>query len=77
MLHVALQDLIPFFHLVPKAIIAAAMHKLVHLIYGVLKTRQPFDANSAKKATGVIEATVLVSMPAKTVVLALDFQGGI
>ena len=28
-----------------KAIIAAAMHKLTHLICGVLKTRQPFVAN--------------------------------
>ena len=35
----------------PKAIIAAAMHKLVHLIYGLLKTRKPFDVNWAKAAT--------------------------
>jgi transposase len=30
-----------------KAIIGAAMHKLAHLIYGVLKTRQPFRADWA------------------------------
>jgi len=61
----------------PKAIIAAAMHKLTHLIYGVLKTRQPFDANWAKKATEVIEVTMSVVMPAKNDALALDFQDGI
>ena len=35
--------------MVPKAIIAAAMHELMHLIYQVFKTRQPFDANGLKK----------------------------
>lgn len=30
------------------AIVGAAMRKLVHLIYGVLKSGQPFDANYAK-----------------------------
>ena len=61
----------------PKAIISAAMHKLIHLIYGVLKTRQPFDANWAKKATEVIETAVAATMPVKINALALDFQDGI
>jgi transposase len=30
------------------AIVGAAMRKLVHLIYGVMKSGQPFDANYAK-----------------------------
>ena len=30
------------------SIVGAAMRKLVHLIYGVLKSGQPFDANYAK-----------------------------
>ena len=63
--------------MVPKAIISAAMHKLVHLIYGVLKTRQPFDANWAKKVTEVIETAVSVVVPVKIDALALDFQDGI
>ena len=63
--------------MVPKAIIFAAMHKLVHLIYGVLKTRQPFDANWAKKATEVIETAVSVAVPVKINALTLDFQDGI
>jgi cytochrome c556 len=46
--------------MVPQGIITAEMHKLVHLIYGMLKTRQPFDANWAKKATAVIETAVSV-----------------
>ena len=29
-------------------IVGAAMRKLVHLIYGVLKSGQPFNANYAK-----------------------------
>ena len=28
----------------PKAVISASMHKLVHLIYGILKSGKPFDA---------------------------------
>ena len=63
--------------MVPKAIISAAMHKLIHLIYGVLKTRQPFDANWAKKATEVIETAVAATIPMKINALALDFQDGI
>ena len=58
----------------PKAIIAAAMHKLVHLIYGVLKTRKPFDVNWAKAALKMI---ALIAQPPKNSVLALDFQDGI
>jgi hypothetical protein len=50
---------------------------LVHLIYGVLKARQPFDANWAKKATEVIETAVSVVVPVKINMLALDFQDGI
>ena len=61
----------------PKAIIAAAMHKLIHLIYGVLKTRQPFDMHWARKTTEVIKTAALVAIPAKIPVLALDFQDGI
>ncbi len=30
--------------LAPKAVISASMHKLVHLIYGILKSGKPFDA---------------------------------
>ena len=63
--------------MVPKAIIAAAMHKLTHLIYGVLKTRQPFVANWAKKADEVMQVTMSVVMPAKFDAPALDFQDGI
>ena len=53
------------------------MHKLIHLIYGVLKTHQPFDANWAKKATEKIETAVAATMPVKINALALDFQDGI
>ena len=63
--------------MMPKAIIAAAMHKLMHLIFGVLKTRQPFNVNWAKKATEVIEPTISIAVPANTNALALDFQDGI
>jgi len=28
-----------------RAVIGAVMHKLTHLIYGVIKTGKPFDAN--------------------------------
>lgn len=31
--------------LAPKAVIAASMHKLVHLIYGILKSGTPFNPN--------------------------------
>ena len=63
--------------MVPKAIIAAAMHKLTHLIYGVLKTRQPFDANWDKKATEVIKIAVAVVVLMKIKAPTLDFQDGI
>lgn len=33
--------------LAPKAVIGAVMRKLAHLIYGVIKSDKPFDANSA------------------------------
>ena len=33
--------------LAPKAVVGAAMRKLAHLIYGVVKSRKPFDANFA------------------------------
>ena len=56
--------------MVPKAIIAAEMHKQTHLIYGVLKTRQPFDANWAKVAVAVV-------VPLKIAAATLDFQDGI
>ena len=56
-----------------KAITAAAMHKLVHLIYGVLKTRKPFDVNGAKAA---LDTVALVAQPPRHSVLALDFQDG-
>ena len=31
--------------LAPKAVVGAVMRKLAHLIYGVVKSGQPFDAN--------------------------------
>jgi hypothetical protein len=31
--------------LAPKAVVGAAMRKLAHLIYGVVKSGKPFDAN--------------------------------
>lgn len=33
----------------PKAVVGAAMRKLVHLIYGVVKSGKPFDSNFAMK----------------------------
>jgi transposase len=33
----------------PLQVIGAAMHKLLHLIYGVLKSRKPFDPNFLQK----------------------------
>lgn len=54
----------------PKAIIVAAMHKLIHLIYGVLKTCHPFQPAWAKSAlvsplvTAVLfRQSDLISMP--------------
>ncbi len=38
--------------LAKKAIIGAAMHKLAHLIYGVLKTGQPFRTDWANTSSG-------------------------
>lgn len=58
----------------PKAIIAAAMHKLVHLIYGVLKTRQPFRADWARAS---LATAALPLLPANNLGLALDIQDGI
>jgi transposase len=63
--------------MMPKAIIAAAMHKLMHLIFGVLKTRQPFNANWAKKVTEVMQTTISIAIPLKINVQALDVQDGI
>ena len=60
----------------PKAVIAAVMHKLTHLIYGVLKTRQPVDANWAKKATEAIEVAVAVVVPLRITATTLEFQDG-
>lgn len=60
--------------LAPKAIIAAAMHKLVHLIYGVLKTRRPFQPDWAKSP---LVTAVLPLLPSNNLVLALDSQDGI
>ncbi len=31
--------------LAPKAVVGAVMRKLAHLIYGVIKSGQPFDAS--------------------------------
>lgn len=36
--------------LAPKAVVGAAMRKLVHLIYGVLRSRMPFDVRLAMPA---------------------------
>lgn len=35
--------------LAPKAVVGAAMRKLVYLIYGVVKSGKPFDTNFAMK----------------------------
>ena len=35
--------------LAPKAVVGAAMRKLIHLIYGVVKSGKPFDASFAIK----------------------------
>jgi len=45
-LNVFMQDLTPAFPgLAPKAVVGAVMRKLVHLIYGVIKSGTPFDAS--------------------------------
>lgn len=36
-----------------KAVIGAVMHKLVHLIYGVIRTGKPFDANYLAKGLAI------------------------
>jgi transposase len=36
-----------------KAVISAVMHKLAHLIYGVIKTGKPFDANYLAKGLAI------------------------
>jgi len=36
-----------------KAVVVAVMHKLTHLIYGVLKTGKPFDANYLMKGLAI------------------------
>lgn len=36
-----------------KAVIGAVMHKLVHLIYGVIRTGKPFDANYSSKGLAI------------------------
>jgi hypothetical protein len=59
--------------IIPKAIIGAAMHKLIHLIYGVLKHRQPFDAHWAQRASNAL----LPSKSSEIFTLNLDFQDGI
>lgn len=39
--------------LAPKAVIGAVMRKLAHLIYGVIKSDKPFDANSAREGVAI------------------------
>jgi hypothetical protein len=34
-------------------VIGAVMHKLVHLIYGVIRTGKPFDANYLSKGLAI------------------------
>lgn len=36
-----------------KAVIGAVMHKLAHLIYGVIRTGKPFDANHLQKGLAI------------------------
>ena len=36
-----------------KAVICAVMHKLTHLIYGVIRTGKPFDANYLSKGLAI------------------------
>lgn len=63
--------------MLPKAITAGALHKLVHLIHKILKTRQPFDTNSTEKASEVVETDVSAALPLSVNESALDFQEGI
>ena len=37
----------------PKAVVGAAMRKLAHLIYGVVKSGKPFDANFATNGLAI------------------------
>lgn len=39
--------------LAPKAVVGAAMRKLAHLIYGVVKSGKPFDANFATNGVAI------------------------
>ena len=39
--------------LAPKAVVGAVMRKLAHLIYGVIKSEQPFDANFNHSALAI------------------------
>ena len=39
--------------LAPKAVIGAVMRKLAHLIYGVIKSERPFDANFNHSALAI------------------------
>src|SRR5512139_960491 len=39
--------------LAPKAVVGAAMRKLAHLIYGVVKSGKPFDANFAMSGLAI------------------------
>lgn len=39
--------------LAPKAVVGAAMRKLAHLIYGVVKSGKPFDANFAMNGLAI------------------------
>ena len=36
--------------LAPKAVVVAAIRKLLHLVYGVLKSGRPFDPNYSVQA---------------------------
>ena len=39
--------------LAPKAVVGAAMRKLAHLIYGVVKSGKPFDGNFAMNGLAI------------------------
>ena len=39
--------------LAPKAVVGAAMRKLAHLIYGVVKSGKPFDANFSVRGLAI------------------------
>jgi hypothetical protein len=41
----------------PKAVVGAVMRKLVHLIYGVIHSRKPFDANFSNKGLALQDGT--------------------